>query len=422
MKAARLTVSPTSLIGCTMRESAPFLYSVSPMADHLLLESFGRNSDVATESRAPKSPRDAFLQVTYPLSRDELLKNSVTDFSNWSSFRLGKFYEVVDALTADVSYRHCGDIHGVDTTLVTAGHYHSRKLQRTSLEEDLVVRSYVTSVGTSSMEVRTDAIQQVDGEETLLNVCHTVMVALDKDSGRSFGKAGRSIPDLLLETEDAHDRLELADQHNKIRRKRAEEIMQLRSPISHPPTQEEFEELHKLHQDQRAALDCGDKASLPLRVEDYTFRSSTIIFPESRNVHGKLFGGFVMEESEKLAQYTARFFAGGRHVVPLGIDEALFHQPIAIGDCVTFTARLIQSTGFACRVLVVVETRDPTDPSRVPLRSDRLMFVYGGSDLPQVIPETYSEILMHVDARRRQTVEGPSQEYVESILAEMKND
>ncbi|EJK64579.1 hypothetical protein THAOC_14674, partial [Thalassiosira oceanica] len=183
VKSARLTVSPTSLCGCAMEEAAPFLYSVSPMADRLRLESLGRKSDVATDIRAPKSPRDSLLQVTYPLSRDELLKNSVTDFSNWSSFRLGKFYEVVDALTADVSYRHCGDINGV-----SAGHYHSRKLQRTSLAEDLTVRSYVTSVGTSSMEVRTDAIQQVDGGETLVNVCHTVMVALDKDSGKPFGK------------------------------------------------------------------------------------------------------------------------------------------------------------------------------------------------------------------------------------------
>ena len=56
------------------------------------------------------------------------------------------------------------------------------------------------------MEVRTDAIQQVDGGETLVNVCHTVMVALDKDSGKPFGKVGRSIPDLLLDTEDDHGR------------------------------------------------------------------------------------------------------------------------------------------------------------------------------------------------------------------------
>eukprot|EP00977_Amphora_coffeiformis_P008966 scaffold2033_cov164-Amphora_coffeaeformis.AAC.5 len=130
-----------------------------------------------------------------------------------------------------------------------------------------------------------------------------------------------------------------------------------------------------------------------------------------------------MEESEKLAQYAACFFAKGKPVIPLGIDEAVFLQPIAIGDMVTFTARVVFSTATSCRVLVTVEVRDPADAERVPLRSNRLMFVFGGDSFRSgIVPETYSEILMYLDAQRRHAVEGPTEEQVKSILKESESN
>ena len=411
------TLAPTSLKTLDLKEAAPFLHSVDPLADHLELSGMPTRT-----SAGGKSPRDSLLQCKYPLSSDALLRNSVSDFSNWSSFRLGKFYETVDALTADVAYRHCDDIRGEAVTLVTAGHYHSRKFERTQITQDVSLRSYVTSVGTSSMEVRTDALQKgPDGSEVLLNVCHTVMVALDPKTGSSLGKVGKRVPPLMTETTDDEERLALAKQHNEIRRLRSSQAMQLRAPVSAPPTEEEMKGLHRLHQLRARRSESGsdDISPMPPRVADYTFRSSTVIFPEQRNVHGKLFGGFVMEEAQKLSQYTASFFSKGKPIFPLGIDDAIFLQPIAIGDLVTFTARLVHSTEHTCRVLVTVEVRDPAHRARVPVRSNRLMFVFGGSTFPAgIVPETYSEILMHIDAQRRYHVEGPTESEVRRILEE----
>ena len=430
---ARLQVS--ALEPLVLKQSAPFLHSVSPMADHLQLSGVGSTTTGC-------SPVDSLLQCRFPLSTDDLLRNSVTDFSNWSSFRLGKFYESVDALTADVAYRHVvpqqqqkqqqQPEEGV--TLVTAGHYHSRKFHRTDIHRDMVLRSYVTSVGTSSLELRTDALQQsaTDGQEdVLVNVCHTIMVALDTTTMKPLSKVGRSIPPLVLHDDaDTHDkdahqqRLALAQQHADIRKERQAHAMQLRAPVSAPPTLEEMQHIHKCHQRQtlQAEQPAADRArrSIPPKVADFTFRSSTVIFPEQRNVHGKLFGGAVMEEAQRLAQYTATFFAQGNPLLSFGIDEAIFLQPIAIGDLVTFTARVVHSTARTARVLVTVEVRDPADRDRVPLRSNRLMFVFGGKHFPphSIVPERYGEILMHMDALRRHTVEGPFQDEVDAIWEE----
>lgn len=425
------TSSALTLQKIPLEQGAPFLHSVSPVVDRLELSETAvdeRANTSGTQQSRGKSPRSSLLQCRYPLETDELLRNAVADFSSWSSFRLGKFYEIVDALTADVAYRHVD--HDASTTFVTAGHYHSRKFQKTNIKKDVVLRSYVTHVGRSSMELRTDALQRQEeqGEEVLLNVCHTVMVALDSKSFKSLSKVNRQLPPLSLQTSDDQRRWDLAQRHQQIRSERSAHAMQLRSPVSMPPSFEEMKGLHQLHVDRTRKMEISSPSSSaednfttapPPLVSDYTFRSSTIIYPEKRNVHGKLFGGFIMDESEKLAQYTATFFAEGEPVIPFGIDDAIFVQPIAVGDMVTFTARLVHSTDTTCRVLVVVEVRDPRDAARVPIRSNRLMFVFGGDNLrTNIVPNTYQEILMHLDAQRRHVVEGPTDEEARQILQE----
>lgn len=356
---SRLQVPPDGnlmLQELPLEQEAPFLFSVAPMADRLVL--YGMVPHAAVP---PASPYESMLECRFPLETDTLLRNSVTDFNNWSSFRLGKFYETVDALTADVAYRHCngGGGNGSTTTttttnpqlpvndgqedearndgvtLVTAGHYHSRKLARTNIHTDVSLRSYVTSVGRSSMEVRTDALDLCpDGRERLVNVCHTVMVALDPTTMKPLSKSGRSIRALQL-TEDPRDtqRLQLAQQHQEIRQARSRQAMQLRLPVSEPPSAQEMRRIHQLHQGvilQSEASHSGTTTpslTSPV-VADYTFRSSCVVFPEQRNVHGKLFGGFVMTEAQNLAQYTATFFAQGEPVISMGIDDAIFLQPI----------------------------------------------------------------------------------------------
>lgn len=332
---------------------------------------------------------------------------------------MGKFYELVDALTADVAYRHAAG-GGDEVALVTAGHYHSRKYARTELHKDVTLRSYVTKVGRSSLEVRTDGWQ----DDNLVNVCHTIMVALDPESMKPLSRVGKALPPLVVETPDDEFRTELAGQHEQIRQNRSQTTMQLRNKVSAPPNLEEMQALHQLHRhrtlQREGRLDdtnCSTNDKELPTVQEYTFRSSRVIFPEQRNVHGKLFGGFVMAEAQSLAQYAANFFGMGTEVVPMGIDEAVFLQPVALGDMVTFTARLVHATATTCRVNLTVEVRDPAIPHKVPQRSNRLLFVFGGDFRPGIIPETYQEILMHMDARRRHEVEGPWDDEVECILS-----
>ena len=215
------------------KESAPFIASTDHMVDHLVLQCMPRSE---LEGGA-LTPSASALQATWPVSTDELLATSVIDRNGYSPFRLGKFYEAVDALTADVAYRHT-EGHARGLALVTASHYHAIKLGRTVAGRDFTIRCYITSTGSSSLEVRTDALQvDESGQERLINVCHTAMVALDKSTMRPVKGA---VPPLELPAKqeaaglDARDdpnpnqieRLELAKLHKvMMARRRANEML-----------------------------------------------------------------------------------------------------------------------------------------------------------------------------------------------------
>lgn len=310
----RLDIPSSNLQQVNLRENAQFLHTVEPLAEqHLHV--------FRDTSAPPQTPRHSLLACMYPLATDDLLRYAVSDLQNWSSFRLAKFYEAVDALTGDVAYAHAtgrtngSSLENSDIALVTAGHYHSRKLHKTNIHRDLYLRCYATSIGKSSMEIRTDVLQFDDrGEnEILLNVCHTVMVALDRSTMKSLSSQGKALPPLLADPDDAHQeqRAEQAERHKQIRTARQGSAMQLRLPVSHPPTLDEMRVLHECyrkiaHQEEQPSAS-QTKQSAP-RVRDFTFRSSHVIYPEQRNVHGKLFGGYTMEQAQNLAQYAATFF------------------------------------------------------------------------------------------------------------------
>ena len=68
-------------------------------------------------------------------------------------------------------------------------------------------------------------------------------------------------------------------------------------------------------------------------------------------------------------------------------------------------------------IFVTVEVRDPADPGRRPMRSNRLIFPFAAKAPPGgVVPQTYRDTLMHVNAARRYAAEGPSEETAQRLL------
>ena len=311
--------------------AAPMLCEVEPMYGRL------RCFAVPDGALPEHTPSASLVEVEYPLATDAQLRKNVADMHAWSPFRLSKFYEALDALTGDAAYRHVNA--GVkrsepELALVTAGHYHSLKLGKTVPGRNTSLRCYVTGTGSSTVEVRTDGLQADDnGVERLVNVCHTIMVALDAET---MTPVRGSVAPLRADEHptDAHheERAALAALHKEMRLKREHEAVGLRGHrVSHPPTAAEMEQVHELHRTaalraerpQEARPDNGRVDT----VAHHTHTACFVAFPEQRNVHGKLFGGWVTGTAFDIAYYAARFFVRGRPFVPHRVGIVVLPAP-----------------------------------------------------------------------------------------------
>ena len=71
------------------------------------------------------------------------------------TIRYGKLFELLDALAADVAYRHCGGGRSSQLTIVTASVDGMKNFANINIIDDIKMQGYLTYAGKSSMEVRT---------------------------------------------------------------------------------------------------------------------------------------------------------------------------------------------------------------------------------------------------------------------------
>jgi len=154
----------------------------------------------------------------------------------------------------------------------------------------------------------------------------------------------------------------------------------------------------------------------------YVYNCSILIFGNNAYVY-KLPMLMYIHISD-LAMFTAKYFVDGAAFIPIGLDEAIFHQPVGIGDMTRLDAKVVHAGGDGVfRVFVTVGVIDPRDPTRRAQRTNRLMFVFAADASVQhrVLPVTYFNIVVHVEAQRRHAVEGLSKERMEEINLFLSN-
>jgi len=83
--------------------------------------------------------------------------------------------------------------------------------------------------------------------------------------------------------------------------------------------------------------------------------------PQDRNIHGKVFGGYLMRTAHELA-WSAAFSFAGEQPTFVSMSDVSFHVPVEIGHLLHFSARVEHSLGaphHTCTVSVSTTTHDP---------------------------------------------------------------
>lgn len=141
-------------------------------------------------------------------------------------------------------------------------------------------------------------------------------------------------------------------------------------------------------------------------VRDSCINDQTaIVFPNDLNTLGTLFGGRVMEMSDRLAAVAAKRHSG-RWCLTLGIDSVRFLAPARHGDVLTMKAAVNRVWRTSMEVGIKVFADDFHTQQRRHIVSAYFTFVAVDENMkpvevPPVIPETEDEKRRYAQADER---------------------
>ena len=137
-------------------------------------------------------------------------------------------------------------------------------------------------------------------------------------------------------------------------------------------------------------------------MSDTSLSTTHLCFPQERNIHGKLFGGYLMRSAFELAFCNAAIFSGA---TPLFVaqDDIAFRKPVEIGSVLLFSSRIVLCEGAPHSTMQVQVSADVVDPA-TGARDTTNVFHFtfrSGKELRPVIPRTYEECVTYIAGLRR---------------------
>jgi acyl-coenzyme A thioesterase 9 len=272
----------------------------------------------ATDRNNKRHIDDSFLELVMPLIenhelRDSLIAPRIGQEDRGAVIRYGKLLEILDALAGEVSYRHCiGSKLPQPAYIVTASVDSMNIKHDIDIgKSDLCIQGYLSFVGRSSMQVSIDIISlSISGEQEIVANTNFIMVARSKE-----GKSAE-VPGLSLTTDAAISVFE----RSKILIAEGIERAKL-SVTKVSPLPDEVNLIHSLFlatkaiEKQKEKLITIDKIravnlvdstieackvythTLPFKwTAETVYKSCVLMHYQSRNIHGNIFGGYIMRE------------------------------------------------------------------------------------------------------------------------------
>ncbi|TKR73371.1 hypothetical protein L596_020687 [Steinernema carpocapsae] len=241
--------------------------------------------------------------------------------------RLGVILEDLDLFAGWIAYKHnqaasismdalAHEPMCIVTACVDKIDFHSKTI---TLDQDIEMHGHVSWVGRSSMEITMKLQQMPNDCSDPLHVLTAKFVMVSRDP--MMNKAVACVP-LKVESQEEEKMFQIGADSAK-RRKH----LVTNSLLSKPPTEAERSMLHDIF------LKTLDQKNLSARflpenhawLEDSTLKNSIFCFPISRNIHGKIFGGYVMRKALETAFANAAIFCKQRPHLR-AMDDVIFKK------------------------------------------------------------------------------------------------
>lgn len=395
-----------------------------------------------------KPPSASLLTVLLPFGSDPSLRAEYVN--KWGQIRVGKLFEELDAFAGNIAYTHCDD-DDAETgplTLVTAS-WDRLDLLSYPLRPDVdyQMRGSVTYAGKSSMNIDVD-LSILPPKGATGAAAEPVPVIQASTTFVARNRSNQPVPIPRLKPQSAQERVLFeAGRQGTEARKSARQASLLRQP----PTESELQLVHSLFMESSSFTKEGPHGTATLTRPNSIFTDETkltttvVTQPQDRNLHGKVFGGFLMRKAYEIAFAAGWRFTG---VLPkfLALDDITFLAPVETGTLLRFDAQCNYARGTPNKTYSVSVSAHMQVPTRASVEQQRAAsssaaapapapvgstagttaaaaptptgladtrltnefnFVFYCDEqeaVPRVYPRTYAEAMSYIHAYRRQRV------------------
>ncbi len=105
-----------------------------------------------------------------------------------------------------------------------------------------------------------------------------------------------------------------------------------------------------------------------------------LMMPRDTNAHGTIFGGVILSYIDQAGAIEARR-QGCDVIVTVSMDQIVFHQPVFVGDLVSFWTDTLRIGTSSITTKVIVEAHRAVDPSeKVLVTEAHVVYVNLGND------------------------------------------
>lgn len=404
-----------NLLKAVSEKANPAYHNIMPMRTPILWSEALLNASSTSKSSeghpaeapAPEQPlpprymHDTYTEILLPFASSPELFERYTNA--WGGLRTGMLMEHLDSLAGSISYKHMlgpdvetlGRIRERGFYIVTASVDRLDVLAPLSPVRDIRLSGIVIYTGTSSMEVavKMEAIGASGVEDTLL-LGRFSMVCRDARTHKA-----RPVNPLILDSREETALYSMGENAKKRRQSLA-----LRSLSRVPPSSTEAGDLHTMY------LQYGQDSGLSnyerVWMGETHLEKTMLMFPQERNVHQKVFGGYLMRLAYELGFANASLFTRS-HVTFMSLDSISFAKPVPIGSILRLTSQVLHTTpprelpgvvhvGVQANVVDVRTGHEQTT-------NDFRFTWYPDDDtavVRQVVPKTYQEAMLWLEGKR----------------------
>jgi len=344
---------------------------------------------------------ESFSIGTIPLT----CKQHYLSYKNpYGGVRLGKLLEDLDTMAVHISYKHNNSFKDASNNshplqIVTA-FVDDIKLHvpQIPFSNNMTIQGQVSWVGSSSMEILMHIFQESQDQRIKILDATFLMVARDPKTGKAAQVNG-------LKVDSMEERKIFSDAEL---RKRERILKKDADILKTVPTLNESCEIHKSFLNtldkQHATFSSRIKTENSIWMENAKLKSCILAMPVHQNIHGKLFGGYIMRKAYELA-YANVTTISGTSCISKHIDDITFSNPVEIGSIFLLNSQVVYTENDAAVCRVYATVHNPIKNVTKTTNTFNFQFeTFDNSKMPKIIPKSYGESLLYIDGKRRLNV------------------